>query len=91
MADGPAARQRLDKWLWHARFGRTRTRSAAIVRAGHVRLNGVRITDPGKAVKPGDVLTIAMPGKTHVVRVLAFKESRGSSGAAQALYEVLGD
>ncbi|HRJ68610.1 MAG TPA: RNA-binding S4 domain-containing protein [Beijerinckiaceae bacterium] len=91
MTEGPVERQRLDKWLWHARFGRTRTRSAEIVRSGHVRVNGARITDPGKGIKAGDVLTLAMPGRTLVIRVVAFAGKRGDSPTAQALYEPVAD
>ena len=49
-------RQRLDKWLWHARVVKARTSAAALVEAGHVRINGVREKAPGHAVKIGDVL-----------------------------------
>ncbi|MBV5270568.1 MAG: RNA-binding S4 domain-containing protein, partial [Afipia sp.] len=52
-------RQRLDKWLWHARVVKTRTDAAALVAKGRVRINGARQTSPGHAVKDGDVLTIA--------------------------------
>jgi len=53
-------RQRLDKWLWHARVVKARTSAAALVEAGHVRINGVREKAPGHAVKLGDVLTIGL-------------------------------
>ena len=53
-------RQRLDKWLWHARVVKARTSAAALVEAGHVRINGEREKAPGHAVKPGDVLTIGL-------------------------------
>ncbi len=53
-------RQRLDKWLWHARVVKARTSAAALVEAGHVRINGVREKSPGHAVKAGDVLTVAL-------------------------------
>ena len=55
----PVDRQRLDKWLWHARVVKARSSAAALIEAGHVRLNGARETAPGHAVKAGDVLTIA--------------------------------
>lgn len=87
MGEDPVARQRLDKWLWHARFGRTRTRSAALVRSGHVRVNGTRVTDPDKQVKAGDVLTLALPDRTRVLRIVAFTDARGDFDAAQGLYE----
>jgi len=53
-------RQRLDKWLWHARVVKARTSAAALIEAGHVRINGVREKAPGHAVKAGDVLTIGL-------------------------------
>jgi ribosome-associated heat shock protein Hsp15 len=70
-------RQRLDKWLWHARVVKARTSAAALVEAGHVRINGVREKAPGHAVKAGDVLTIG------------FSERRGDAPAARTLYEDL--
>lgn len=87
MNEAPAERQRLDKWLWHARFGRTRAKSADLVRSGHVRVNTVRVLDPAKGIKRGDVLTLALAGRTLVVRVLDFAPKRGDAAAAQALYE----
>ena len=48
-------RQRLDKWLWHARVVKARTSAAALIEAGHVRVNGVREKAPGHSVKIGDV------------------------------------
>ena len=53
-------RQRIDKWLWHARLVRTRSAAAALVAAGHVRLDGERVTAPGHAVKAGTVITLAL-------------------------------
>ena len=53
-------RQRLDKWLWHARVVKARTSAAALVESGHVRVNGVREKAPGHAVNAGDVVTITI-------------------------------
>jgi ribosomal 50S subunit-recycling heat shock protein len=61
-------RQRLDKWLWHARVVKARTSAAALVEAGHVRINGVREKAPGHSVKVGDVLTIALDRTVRVSR-----------------------
>ena len=85
----PAGRLRLDKWLWHARAARTRTLSAKLVEAGHVRLNGVRTDSPAKAVKPGDVLTIALERTVRVWKVVGLGERRGPATEAQELYEDL--
>lgn len=82
----PGGRQRLDRWLWFARFARTRTLAARLVTDGSVRLNGVRCETPAKLVGPGDVLTIAAPHVTAVVRVLAPGERRGPATEARLLY-----
>ncbi len=75
------ARQRIDKWLWHARVVRTRSNAAALVVAGNVRLNGARIVAPGQAVRPGDVLTISLDRTIRILRVTGFTERRGSTAA----------
>jgi len=82
-------RQRLDKWLWHARVVKARSSAAALVEAGHVRLNGVREKAPGHAVKPGDVVTIALDNSVRVLKVVSFAERRGDATAARVLYEDL--
>ncbi len=82
----PAARQRLDKWLWFARFARTRAAAQALIESGHVRLDGRRITMPGHGLKLGDVLTVAAPHGTSVVRVTDLGARRGDSAAALRLY-----
>jgi ribosome-associated heat shock protein Hsp15 len=82
-------RQRLDKWLWHARVVRARTSAAALIEAGHVRINGAREKAPGHAVKAGDVLTIGLDRTVRVLRVVGFAERRGDASAARVLYEDL--
>jgi ribosome-associated heat shock protein Hsp15 len=82
-------RQRLDKWLWHARVVKARTSAAALVEAGHVRINGVRETAPGHAVKAGDVLTIALDRTVRVLKVTGFSERRGDASSACVLYDDL--
>jgi ribosome-associated heat shock protein Hsp15 len=82
-------RQRLDKWLWHARVVKARSSAAALVEAGHVRLNGVREKAPGHAVKVGDVVTIALDNSVRILKVVAFAERRGDATAARVLYEDL--
>ena len=82
-------RQRLDKWLWHARVVKTRTGAAALVEAGHVRINGVREKVRGHAVKTGDVVTIGLDGGVRVLKVVGFSERRGDASAARVLYEDL--
>ncbi len=83
----PEGRQRIDKWLWHARFVRTRTDAASLVQSGHVRLNGQRCKAPGHAVRLGDVVTLALDRTVRVVEVAGFCERRGGSAAATATYQ----
>jgi ribosome-associated heat shock protein Hsp15 len=84
---------RLDKWLFHARFYRTRPLAQAAATAGRVRLNGVKIDKPGHALKPGDILTLGIRGgkggQVIAVRVLALAEKRGPAVEARSLYEIL--
>ena len=82
-------RQRIDKWLWHARVVRTRTSAASLVDAGHVRLNGERVTATSRAVKAGDVVTIALDRTVRVMKVTGFAERRGDAEAASVLFEDL--
>ncbi len=84
-------RQRLDKWLWHARVVRARTSAAALVEAGHVRINGARERSPGHAVKVGDVLTVGLDRTVRILKVIGFAERRGDAAAARLLYENLED
>ncbi|MBI2714362.1 MAG: RNA-binding S4 domain-containing protein [Rhizobiales bacterium] len=81
-------RQRIDKWLWHARLVRTRSAAAALVEAG-IRLNGRRITAASHKVALGDVVTLALDRSVKVVRVEGFCEKRGNAAAARALYRDL--
>jgi ribosome-associated heat shock protein Hsp15 len=82
-------RQRIDKWLWHARVVRTRTAAAALVTAGNVRLNGERATAASRPVKSGDVVTIALDRAVRIMKVTGFAERRGDADAARLLYEDL--
>ena len=84
-----AERIRIDKWLWQARFCKTRSLAAATVTAGNLRLNGVKVAKPGHAVGPGDVLTFPQGGRIHVVRILACGTRRGPAAEARALYDDL--
>jgi ribosome-associated heat shock protein Hsp15 len=82
-------RQRIDKWLWHARVARTRTAAAALVAYGHVRLNGERVDGASRAVRPGDVVTVALDRCVRVLKVAAFAERRGGAKSARLLAEDL--
>ncbi|OBY24477.1 RNA-binding S4 domain-containing protein [Leisingera sp. JC1] len=85
MTEG-APKIRIDKWLWHARFFKTRSLAAKQVSAGHVRLNGTKASKPAQSVAPGDVLTFAQGKVIRVVKVEAIGERRGPAPEAQALY-----
>ena len=87
----PAAKLRLDKWLVHARFCKTRSVAAALVGAGHVRVNGDRAQKPAQTVAPGDILTLAQPRVVRVVRVEALGLRRGPASEAQTLYTELSE
>jgi ribosome-associated heat shock protein Hsp15 len=81
----PPARVRIDKWLWAARFYKTRTLAAGAVDAGHVRLDGERVK-PAHAVTPGQRVEVRKHGTTWLVDVTALAERRGSATDAAALY-----
>jgi len=83
-------RQRLDKWLWFARFAKSRTLAAKLVQSGFVRINGQRAQDPAKALAVGDVVTVALGRTTAVVRVEALGFRRGPAPEAKRLYADLG-
>jgi ribosome-associated heat shock protein Hsp15 len=80
---------RLDKWLWHARFFKSRSIAAGIVSAGKVRVGGNPVSKPARAVGAGDVLTFVQADQTRVVRILDCGTRRGPAPEAQALYEDL--
>ena len=80
---------RLDKWLWHARFFKTRTLAAKVCNAGRVRHAGSSITKAKYRVRVGDVLTFAQGRFIRVVKVLALGTRRGPATEARTLYEDL--
>jgi ribosome-associated heat shock protein Hsp15 len=82
-------RQRIDRWLWHARLVHTRVHAAALADAGYVRVNGARIGAPSRQVRTGDVITVALDRRVRVLKVRGFVERRGPAATAQALYEDL--
>jgi ribosome-associated heat shock protein Hsp15 len=82
-------RQRIDKWLWHARVVRTRSAAAALAASGHVRVNGQRIDAASRAVHVGDVVTVALDRTVRLLKVAGFAERRGAAESARALVEDL--
>lgn len=83
---GAEPKLRLDKWLWQARFFKTRALAAEIVEAGHLRLNGQRCTKPGHAVSQGDTLTFPQGTRIRLIRVLEPGARRGPATEARRLY-----
>jgi ribosome-associated heat shock protein Hsp15 len=77
---------RVDKWLWAARFFKTRALATEAVLGGHVQVNGVRVK-PAKDVRAGDALTIRIGTVEWTVDVRGIAERRGPANVAQALYE----
>lgn len=85
MSEGSEARLRIDKWLWAARFFKTRSLAAHAVEAGKVLVNGAR-AKPAKGLKPGDELQIRTPVFEYTVRVAQLTERRSSATLAAQLY-----
>lgn len=94
---GPGGRQnpeaqpklRLDKWLFHARFFKSRDVAAEVAEGGHLRINAQRCTKPGHGLAVGDVLTFPQGRRIRVIRVLALSDRRGPAAEAVELYEDL--
>ncbi|MFD2738445.1 RNA-binding S4 domain-containing protein [Sulfitobacter aestuarii] len=83
---GTAQKLRLDKWLWHARFFKTRSLAAAQVQAGVVRVNGAPTQKRASSVGQGDVLTFIQGNHVRVIRIEAVGTRRGPAPEAQTLY-----
>ena len=79
-------RVRLDKWLWAARFFKTRSLATDAVAGGKIELNGER-AKPAKAVKPGDEVRVRLGPYEHILIVRALADRRGPASVAQTLYE----
>jgi len=80
---------RVDKWLWFARFFKSRTLAAKVCSGGRVRLNGQPIAKPHHVVRVGDILTFPQARDIRVVRIVALGLRRGPASEAYALYEDL--
>ena len=81
--------QRLDKWLWFARFFKTRGLAAKLCEAERVRVNRNVVAKAHQAVRVGDVLTFPQARQIRVVRILALGDRRGPASEARTLYEDL--
>ena len=82
----PVETQRLDQWLWHARFFKTRSLATKLVSGGHVRVDGTRVSKPAHALRPQVTLTFPQAKRIRVVRVEALATRRGPAPEAQGLY-----
>jgi ribosome-associated heat shock protein Hsp15 len=90
IAEAPAALSlRLDKWLWFARFVKSRALASKLVEAGGFRVNGQPTAKAHYAVKPGDTLTFPLGRHIRVIKILALGVRRGPAVEAQSLYEDL--
>jgi ribosome-associated heat shock protein Hsp15 len=77
---------RIDKWLWAARFFKTRSAAQQAIDGGKIKLNGER-TKPARDLKPGDELVIHIGAYEWTIRVVALSDRRGPAPVARALYE----
>ena len=82
-------RLRLDKWLWYARFFKTRSLAARSCVAHRIRINGEVVSKSHATVKPGDVLTFPLGPNIRVIEVLVLGTRRGPAPEARALYSDL--
>ena len=83
--------QRLDKWLWCARFMKARSDCARLVAGGLVRINRQPTDKPHARLRPGDVLTLPLRGDVRVIRVVALAARRGPAPEARGLNEDLAE
>ena len=77
---------RLDKWLWAARFYKTRSLATQAIGASKVHVNGA-VAKPSRSVRPGDLLLLRQPPCDRTLRVMALSSVRGPAPVAQTLYE----
>jgi ribosome-associated heat shock protein Hsp15 len=88
MSEGEAETwQRLDVFLFFARFCKTRAVAGALIEKGSVRINRLPTVKPHARLRPDDVLTLALPNRVLVVRIVALAKRRGSAIQARGLYE----
>lgn len=84
-----AAGQRIDKWLWHARIFKTRSKAARFASAGKIRINSARVCKPSHLVAPGDTLTYSLHQHLWILKIRDLAARRGSYPQAVLLYEDL--
>jgi ribosome-associated heat shock protein Hsp15 len=89
MTEIAVAKARLDKWLWHARFVKTRSLAARLCVEGRIRIDGIVVDKPAAALRPGQVLTFALGRHVRVIEVAALGTRRGPPAEARTLYRDL--
>ena len=87
----PTEKQRIDKWLWQARFFKTRGLAAALAGSGRLRINSEHVAKPAQTVRPGDVLTFPQGERIRVIRIEALGLRRGPAPEARTLYADLAE
>ena len=80
---------RIDKWLWYARFFKSRSIASTVCSKGHVRVGGTTVKKPSHPVRPEDTLTFTQGKNIRVIKILMLGERRGPAPEAQLLYEDL--
>ena len=80
---------RLDKWLWYARFCKSRTLAAKLCASGRIHLDGAIVQKPHHQVRAGNVLTFPLGPHVRVIKILALGSRRGPAPEARLLYEDL--
>jgi ribosome-associated heat shock protein Hsp15 len=80
---------RIDKWLWFARFCKSRTIAADLAKSGKMRVSGTKVHKANHGVRTGDVLTFPLGRHIRVIRIVALGERRGPAPEARALFEDL--
>ncbi len=88
-SDGSTAHQRLDKWLWCARFAATRPACALLAANGLIRINRQPTDKPHAKIRVGDVLTVPLKAGVRVVEVRGLADRRGPASEAQKLYRAV--
>jgi len=82
---------RIDKWLWHARFCKTRAIAQEKALKGQIRLNGQRVERASASVRIGDLMTLPAGGKVVTLKVLGLGVRRGPASEAETLYELIAE
>lgn len=85
----PGTGQRLDQWLWHARFAKSRTLAQALIERGKVRINREKVAKPSQALKVGDVVTLSTGPRVRIIEVCGHTLRRGPASEAQLLFREL--